>query len=752
MKSITVLEAIKQLSSVCDNASSKDDVGFAASDINLNHFASFPELTSGQQLEFKYRLYKYKAQLGVDEIICIDNKNSNEIISKNQSIAVIKTVKNKKITIASDYLYIIEFDYNSDLVQSVKKIPGIKYNHETKKWIGNISTTQNKSQLIHFLQENYFDFNLEMINNVEVITAKPSNRIEIQNQTISIYFEYDKPLIDAVKEIPGRKFDSDNKCWDVPLKSNNILKLETFLKNNTQFKINTELKLLINKYKKLNVTKLIQQKENAVLSNMAEASKNFNVRNGLNGILRPFQVAGVEYIVKNRVAFNGDEMGLGKTIQAIASIHHLQSYPALIVCPNSLKYNWKKEFNIWIPNLTIHIVESKDDELPDADIYISNYNSLKKQQENLIGLGLKAIVSDESHYIKNYKAQRTLALQEIVDNSDLELLLLLSGTIILNRPKELISQLQLLGKLDEFGGIWDFAKRYCNAKNTGYGFNMNGSSNLKELHFKLREICYIRRNKEDVLTELPGIEYQSIEVDITNRAKYNRAEKSLIKFLKEESVVIPDFIESINNLSEIEQKAQLTIYRAKISNNAKHAEHLVRINTLKQLVATGKIKASIEFIDNIIENEKLVVFTTHKAIANEISNHYNCLKIDGSVKAKDRQIAVDDFQENSDTKLIVINLAAGREGLTLTAASKLVFLEQGWTPGEHDQAAARIHRIGQHNFANIYTILGKDTIDENIYQLINKKRTVTTMINSGKEGKMAKQGSVMTDLIIGLTK
>jgi len=165
--------------------------------------------------------------------------------------------------------------------------------------------------------------------------------------------------------------------------------------------------------------------------------------------------------------------------------------------------------------------------------------------------------------------------------------------------------------------------------------------------------------------------------------------------------------------------------------NSERAEHLFRIETLKQKAAMGKLDESVEWIENFLESgEKLVIFATHKEIIRRIAEKFNCKSITGETSLKERQAIVDDFQNNPDTKLIVLNIKAGGVGLTLTAASNVLFLEFPWTPGDLEQAIDRCHRIGQQNSVTAWFFVGKDTIDEEIIEMIGIKQNVVSQVTN----------------------
>ena len=518
-----------------------------------------------------------------------------------------------------------------------------------------------------------------------------------REKTINIIFPYDVRVIDIVKKIEGRKFDPIKKLWYAkPIASNidSILGLASY-----GFAIDKDVVVALKSMQ--------EQKAQNIIGSQASTAE-FEVE-GLGGELMPFQKAGVMYASRVKRCLLGDEMGLGKSIQALATIHNLQTYPAIIVCPASLKYNWEKEAKKWLPTKTIQVITSKTKALT-ADITILNYDLLKKWLSSLSQLSAKAIIYDECHLIKSNSAARTKAAKVLSKNIPVRLGL--SGTPILNRPQELVSQLTVLGRIDDLGGLWKFLQRYCNAVQTKWGWDMSGASNMEELNDKLRAACYIRRLKKNVLPELPDKRRTVIAVDIDNKAEYNKAQRDIIHYL-----------------SDKKGKAS--------ANAARNAEELIKIEVLKKLSVDGKMAVAEEWIENFLETgEKLVVFAHHRDIIGRLVKKFPmAVKIIGGDDAEDRQSAVEKFQTDDDCKLIICSIQSGGVGITLTAASNVAFLELGWNPAIHDQAEDRCHRIGQKDAVNAWYLLGRDTIDEDIWALIEKKRQVVDAATDGEDGQ-----------------
>lgn len=751
---ITILQAIQILSGVCDGARMRDGVGFAACDVSLKTLSGCSVLTKQEQIEYKEILFKYKGQLGIsniDDLVIVDyNLPEDDIrLIKTTEIEDYQIKRIQKSITYSNGKIVVSFGYHSKLVASVKKLSNSRFNPDSKTW----TIPVNKDSLdsvVEFLKSNFFGYNIDLLKNCIVSREENKTNITYNGNKLIFSFDYNPKIVDAIKTISGRKFNVTDKTWSCEVKTDNVEQIDRVIRECKLSLDKKAVEIMAEKFATL------LHRNNLLSSNFVNSSAmsaELEVP-GFKGTLMPFQKAGVKYIAENKRVIVGDEMGLGKTIEAIASIEYTNSYPAIITCPNTLKYNWEREFNRFVDR-KVAIINSNTDlnKLDESiEVFVINYNALVKHVDFLSKIDFKAVVSDESHYLKNRRAKRTISFTNLV-KSTTNLVLLMTGTLIVNRPNELISPLTILDKINDFGGFWGFAKRYCNARKTEFGLDISGSNNLEELHHKLRSLCYIRRNKQDVLPELPKKIRQMIEIDIDNRSTYEKAKNDLINYLKNEVKENNKFLVSISKLSPVEQEQAKKIWHETKAKNAEQAEHLVKISELKNLVTEGKMSEVVSWIEDVIESgEKLVVFADHTKTVNKIAEIFNCPKINGEVDLDTRDAAVQSFQNDPETKLIIINIKSGKEGLTLTAASKIAFIEQGWTPGEHDQAEDRIHRIGQvADSVNIYYLLAHDTIDIDIYNLIEAKRQITDAVNKGTAIDNS-QLSILNELIKTLLK
>ncbi|HEY4997370.1 MAG TPA: DEAD/DEAH box helicase, partial [Solirubrobacteraceae bacterium] len=429
---------------------------------------------------------------------------------------------------------------------------------------------------------------------------------------------------------------------------------------------------------------------------------------GLGGELKPFQRAGVRYLLAQRRVFLADEQGLGKTIEALATLEAAEAYPAVVVCPASLKLNWMRELGRWLPQRSAQALTGNGvgEEIAEAEITIVNYDILAPRLEQLQRLDPQALVLDESHYCKNAAAKRTQAVQRLAAEIPREgFVLALTGTPVVNRPTELISQLRILGRLEDFGSGAQFGERF------------RGHDAHLRLHWHLRARCFVRRLKSEVLTQLPAKTRAVVPVELDNEAEYRHAERDLIGWLRSQPL----------DLRELDAKVAA----------AMRAERLVRLNALKVLAARGKLHAAQTWIHDFCSSgERLVVFAHHREMQRAVLDHFpGALHILGSDSHAARDAALQAFQgpDDAGNQLIVCSIEAAGHGLTLTRSSNVVFLELDWTPAKHDQAEDRCHRIGQQDAVNAYYLLAAGTIDETISTLLERKRAVIGAVTDGRE-------------------
>jgi SWI/SNF-related matrix-associated actin-dependent regulator 1 of chromatin subfamily A len=423
-----------------------------------------------------------------------------------------------------------------------------------------------------------------------------------------------------------------------------------------------------------------------------------------------YQYTGIKFIERKggRVLI-GDDMGLGKTLEALGWIGiHPEQRPVVIVTPASAKYNWEEQIKEHTRELFPQVLSGRKPTPVKSDILIINYDIIHWWKQALIKLKPAVLVFDEFHKLKTRNTRRTKACREL--SRKVKHIMPLSGTPIVNRPVEFFPILNILFP-KKFPSFWKYAFRYCDPVPgwKGRSWNFTGASNLEELHEKIKPF-FLRRLKINVMKELPPKRRSIIPVDISNRSEYRHAKEDFIQW-----------------------------YRTKAgtakAKRARKAQALVRIGQLKQLTAEGKYKNACEWIDDFLEttDEKLVVFVYHRAIFDLLTKKYKSISAIGGKSGEQRQKEVKKFQTNPKCRLFLGTIGADKESITLTASSTVLFLELGWTPSEHDQAEDRVNRIGQtDNKISVYYMLGKNTIDQYVWDVIEKKRKIIDQVVDGK--------------------
>lgn len=525
------------------------------------------------------------------------------------------------------------------------------------------------------------------------------------NNFYEVFFAYNPRLIGEIKGIPGRRFNIEKKCWTIPVSSKDQL-INWASRYRSSFQKNIELPIVV---------------DDTVMPDL-------KINIPLKKELFPYQKQGVAYAIDKKRVIIADQPGLGKTAQAIAVAEAVQAKCVLVICPATLKENWYREFKMWSNRKPMILCNSVKKSFASfyrvgmANAFICNYESLKKYfvQEikqpidektgkkkplrlnhikfnELINM-FDMVIVDEAHRCKDGKNLQTKLVMGISKGK--EYILALTGTPVVNKPKDLLSQLYIIQHLNEsFGGYQTFMNQFC--------FGPKGASNLSQLNYLLKKNCYYRREKKEVLTELPEKMRQIVKCEITTEVEYNKALNDLETFLRE-------------NLKKTDDEISKSM----------RGEIMVRMGILKKISAEGKIETVADYIQEVVDaNEKIVVFVHHKSIANSLKTKFpGALMITGDHVGIERQSAIDNFQNDLNCNVIICSIKAAGVGITLTASSRVAFVELPWHQADCDQCEDRCHRIGQKDSVQCTYFLGSNTIDEHIFDIIQRKRKIANEI------------------------
>jgi SNF2 family DNA or RNA helicase len=414
----------------------------------------------------------------------------------------------------------------------------------------------------------------------------------------------------------------------------------------------------------------------------------------------------------------------GKTIQGIGICNALPlARRILIICPATLKLNWRKEFTKWdTKNLSYDVVSPKTKEFPTSDVAIINYELMKKWQKELREHEWDVMIVDEAHYVKNpatIRAQEIFGrkrtrIKEKKDDATGEITaeirlplepirarrrLFLTGTPIVNKPIELWPLIEALDPQGIGKNRMKYAMRYCGAHHNGFGWDFNGASNLDELQEILRSRFMVRRLKKDVLKELPAKVRQVLVLEAGPKLKEllekeKQAYEDYSKYLKEGEFETPEFGE---------------------------------MSKVREQVAVAKTPFIIDHIKTALEeSDKICVFVNHHSVVDSLLAAFSdcAVSIDGRTKIEDRQLATERFQGDPNVRVFIGTIRAAGVGITLTASSTVLFGELDWVPGNVSQAEDRCHRIGQTDTVFVRHLVLEGSLDERMAQIIVDKQEV----------------------------
>lgn len=451
---------------------------------------------------------------------------------------------------------------------------------------------------------------------------------------------------------------------------------------------------------------------------------------GIKGELRPYQKVGVEFFLNGEGrAILSDQMGTGKSAQALTYTVMAQKKKTLVVCPASVKHSWKKEIEKWT-DLIYVVVNSKSDPKifkdKTVDIFVINYDIVRKFYKIILETEFDCIIIDEFTYIKNSSATRTKIVRQIARK--INSVILLSGTPMLSRPSELFNGLNLIDP-KTWKSFYDYTVKYCQGHRGPWGWDARGSSNIDDLQKRIGKY-FLRRTKEEILPELPKKVFINMPIELSGeiQKEYNMAMNQFGKFLR-----------------EIKKKKSPEIARSL------QAEKLVKLGALRQITTRGKINAAEETIQEIIDgDEKVLVFSCYNEPLEVLHEKFknSSVILTGKTSEKERGQIIDKFQGNKDIKIFFGGTKSAGIGITLTAATNVLFIDYSWTPADHSQAIDRAHRIGStSDHITIYTLSAIGTIDEYMTKLLEKKQILFDKLIDNKGTEKGAKGSMINDVL-----
>lgn len=468
-----------------------------------------------------------------------------------------------------------------------------------------------------------------------------------------------------------------------------------------------------------------------------------NILERFNKKLYTHQEEGVKFLLSRNGCILADDMGLGKSMQSIIAALESNAKRILVICPSSVKINWKREIEVFTDDVTI--VEGR--KWDKAKFTIINYDILKnfhtlgdgKKKEDsdpvlelnrhIVNSGFDLVIVDEAHALKNNKSIRGEIVADLSSNFKIDKFWLLTGTPVANRPMDFFNLLKIIKSPIAENWMY-FAKRYCDGKKFFKTLKngkkkqiwlTDGASNLDELSSKTRNII-LRRLKKDVL-DMPDKVISPVYHELTDkqRDEYDRLwDEYLIK-----------------------RKAEKK--RGPIQKD------LVELILLRKFIAMEAINETIDLAENALEmDKKVIIFTTFTDELNEFSEHFGklCVTHNGPMSDKEKQRSVDEFQNNPKVKIFIGNIRSAGVGITLTEGTVVIFNSFDWVPGQNEQAEDRAYRIGQTMGVNVYYQLYVDTISIRMWETLKTKTDIISTIMGEKKLSDAEIIELMTEKLI----
>ena len=448
-----------------------------------------------------------------------------------------------------------------------------------------------------------------------------------------------------------------------------------------------------------------------------------NKINKKNRSLFKHQESAIKFLLKKNKSILSDDMGLGKTKSAIAAALLSGSEKILVICPANAKINWFREITEYIDEEMVTIVKSgfwqpKVFTIINYDI-LNRFHEIedKRKKEEIKSFineeKFDILIVDEAHMIKNKSSIRGKIVAQISEN--IERVWLLTGTPIANRPMDYYNLLKVC-KIPVVDNFQHFAYRYCAAKS----FNKklasgkvkriwltDGASNLEELHIKTKNYI-LRRKKEDHL-DLPPKIISPFYLELDDRKGYDNAFNEYVEWLKLEG----------RKLGPARQMTEMVI--------------------LRKFISEQKVPLTLDMVNNFLEqseDRKIIIFTVFTESLKKLKGELGDIAVchNGEMNEKEKQKSIDEFQTNPNKRVFIGNIISAGSAITLTASDTTIFHDIDFVPSNHQQAEDRNYRIGQEKTVNIYYPIFQDTIEEKIYEMLNRKKQIISTI-MGEENK-----------------
>ena len=513
---------------------------------------------------------------------------------------------------------------------------------------------------------------------VEVAVIRPNETLD----TLRMKTDYDKRVVDAMHSLTDASFNKYIGCWDFSIEDSSNL------------------------YKKLTESGISAPQLKPWADLVDSWSKSFDMidLSNLNLKFKPydFQIEDIKKLLELKVGLNGNDMGCGKTFESVV-IGESIPMKKLVICPPTLRLNWKKEIQHVNPNADINILYSNEEFKVVDGWNIIGYNSLDKFLKKLESELFQVVFIDEAHYIQAInnsgipESNRAFSTLRIASTANY--VFPITGTPKTNRNKNVFNILRAI-RHPLTKGHWaylNYGKTYCNGVKNTWGWDFNGNSNDEELHEQLKPYM-VRHLKKDVLPNLKK-QRMMIPVDID---------------LKEYRMEIAEYLRTRTH---------------------KKAQDLVKLLGARKTLAIKKASESINFTNDLLSNgEQVVVVTCFTEVVKSLESAFKnqCVKLVGGMSDIEKDTAISKFQAG-EASVMIMNIIAGGVGVTLTKSHNMVINDFDWTPGNLVQAEDRICRSGQTECCNIHYLYADGAEIDEIFAetLTSKFDTINSAVDGG---------------------
>lgn len=588
-------------------------------------------------------------------------------------------------------------------------------------------------------------YGFDSLKNFKFNTAKPSTKIYISSHTDWFDAKVDIMFGDQKITVADVKRALANKQQYVQLQDGTlgILPEEWIKKYSLLFRVGEgkASNMKLSRFHVSVIEELYEQRDEEELFvqleekydkiRQTDAIEDIPAPQHLQPILRPYQVSGFQWLnYLSNVQWGGilaDDMGLGKTIQALSFLHHFKEskghLKALVVCPTTLMYNWENEIKKFTPDLTYHIhhggSRSKEDlHQPNTNVIITTYGTLRSDIKHLIEIMFDYVVLDESQAIKNPSSKVTKAASLLRAQNRL----CMSGTPLQNNTFDIFAQMNFLNP-GMLGSIEHFKQEFA------IPIDKFGEKEQKEHLRKLLFPFILRRTKEQVAKDLPEKQEMILfcEMGDEQRKIYDAFRNDF-----------RDKIMGVVNDQGI-AKSQLTILQGLMKLRQICDSPYIMNEEEKYPNVSVKLEELGREITENISNHKALIFSQFLGMLGLIREKMEELGVDyeyfdGSSTALERERAIQRFQKEDSCRVFLISLKAGGVGLNLTAADYVYIVDPWWNPAVEQQAIDRTHRIGQTKNIFAYRMICKDTVEDKILKLQEKKRQLAAELITDEVG------------------